>query len=106
MKIKTTIALMSVLFAGASQAASPSFVNGLALDGGTVFESVGRWGYSGLLHYELKTGRMIASVKLPDTEFAEGIAVRQHRTGIGGGGLFHTGAVLGLAHRVRAGDVT
>ena len=52
-----------------------SYTEGLALDGGTMYESVGRWGYSALLHYELKTGRIIASAKLPDTDFAEGIAV-------------------------------
>lgn len=58
MKIKTTIALMSVLFAGASQAASPSFVNGLALDGGMLDLSGGttvnngRVGYFSDIYYD------------------------------------------------------
>lgn len=58
MKIKTTIALMSVLFAGASQAANPSFVNGLALDGGMLDLSGGttvnngRVGYFSDIYYD------------------------------------------------------
>ncbi len=58
MKIKTTIALMSVLFAGASQAASPSFVNGLTLDGGMLDLSGGttvnngRVGYFSDIYYD------------------------------------------------------
>lgn len=58
MKIKTTIALLSVLFAGASQAASPSFVNGLALDGGMLDLSGGttvnngRVGYFSDIYYD------------------------------------------------------
>ena len=58
MKIKTTIALISVLFAGASQAASPTFVNGLALDGGMLDLSGGttvnngRVGYFSDIYYD------------------------------------------------------
>lgn len=58
MKIKTTIALLSFLFAGASQAASPSFVNGLALDGGMLDLSGGttvnngRVGYFSDIYYD------------------------------------------------------
>lgn len=58
MKFKTTIALMSVLFAGASQAANPSFVNGLALDGGMLDLSGGttvnngRVGYFSDIYYD------------------------------------------------------
>lgn len=51
MKIKTTIALISALFAGASQAASPSFVNGLALDGGMLDLSGGTTVNNGRVGY-------------------------------------------------------
>ena len=58
MKIKTSIALMSILFASASQAASPSFVNGMALDGGMLDLSGGttvnngRVGYFSDIYYD------------------------------------------------------
>jgi hypothetical protein len=58
MKIKTSIALMSILFASASQAASPSFVNGMTLDGGMLDLSGGttvnngRVGYFSDIYYD------------------------------------------------------
>lgn len=50
MKIKSTIALLGVLFAGAAQAA-PSFVNGLALDGGMLDLSNGTTANNGRVGY-------------------------------------------------------
>lgn len=51
------------------------YTQGLVWHEGRLFESTGQYGHSRLLEKDLKTGRRLRSVRLPDTQFAEGLAV-------------------------------
>ena len=50
-----------------------AFTEGLLIDRGTLYESTGREGQSDIRRVDLKTGRVLASVKLPPQLFGEGI---------------------------------
>lgn len=51
-----------------------AFTEGLLIDRGTLYESTGREGQSDIRRVDLKTGRVLASVKLAPQLFGEGIA--------------------------------
>ena len=50
-----------------------AFTEGLLIDRGTLYESTGREGQSDIRRVDLRTGRVLASVKLPPQVFGEGI---------------------------------
>ena len=50
-----------------------AFTEGLLIDRGTLYESTGREGQSDIRRVDLKTGRVLASVKLAPQLFGEGI---------------------------------
>lgn len=51
------------------------YTQGLVWHEGRLFESTGEYGHSKLLEKDLKTGRTLRSVRLPDTQFGEGLAL-------------------------------
>jgi glutamine cyclotransferase len=50
-----------------------AFTQGLLFDGGTLYESTGQYGKSSLRQVEIKTGKILKRVRLPEKFFAEGI---------------------------------
>ncbi len=52
-----------------------AFTQGLVLDGTTLFESTGLYGHSTLRRVDLATGRVLASTRLADEHFGEGLAL-------------------------------
>ncbi len=52
-----------------------AFTEGLVLDRGRLIESTGRYGQSALTIRELKTGRVLKSMRLDARDFGEGVAV-------------------------------
>ncbi|MDR2345251.1 MAG: glutaminyl-peptide cyclotransferase [Planctomycetaceae bacterium] len=52
-----------------------AFTQGLVFDNGFLYESTGEYNASTLRQVELKTGKTLRSVKLPDRFFAEGIHI-------------------------------
>lgn len=58
---------------------SNAYTQGLVFEGGVLYESTGRYGYSDLRRVDLRSGRVIKSVALPDDRFGEGLALLDGR---------------------------
>jgi glutaminyl-peptide cyclotransferase len=58
---------------------SLAYTQGLVLSDGVLFESTGRYGRSDLRKVDPRSGRVIASVRLPDNRFGEGLALLDGR---------------------------
>ena len=52
-----------------------AFTQGLVVSGGEFYESTGLFGASSLRRVEIATGRVLQEVKVPETYFAEGLAL-------------------------------
>jgi glutamine cyclotransferase len=58
---------------------SSRFTQGFAIDRGTLYESAGRYGFSGLFSQELRGGKTLHLRKNAQKTFAEGLAVLDQR---------------------------
>ena len=56
-----------------------AYTQGLLWANGVLFESTGRYGHSELRRVDLQSGRVLASYKLPDNRFGEGLALLNGR---------------------------
>jgi glutaminyl-peptide cyclotransferase len=56
-----------------------AYTQGLLLSDGVLYESTGRYGHSDLRKVDLRSGRVIASVRLADNRFGEGLALLDGR---------------------------
>jgi glutamine cyclotransferase len=56
-----------------------AFTQGLVWHAGSLYESTGLYGHSQLRRVDAVTGRVLAAVSLPDSRFAEGIAIVRDR---------------------------
>lgn len=56
-----------------------AFTQGLAYDGGMLYEGTGLYGKSTLRKVDLETGRVLEQIHLPDWFFGEGIAIWKDR---------------------------
>lgn len=56
-----------------------AYTQGLLWANGTLYESTGRYGHSELRRVDLESGRVLASRKLPDNRFGEGLSLLNGR---------------------------
>jgi glutamine cyclotransferase len=75
-----------------------AFTQGLFWDGGHLYEGTGQYGRSRVARIDLKTGKALASVKLPADQFGEGITRWRDQ-------IIGVTWQNGVGHRWRIGDL-
>jgi glutamine cyclotransferase len=84
---------------------SAAYTQGLVALGDTVYESTGLYGHSELRRVDLRSGRVLAAVRLPPDRFGEGLALLKGRfyqlTWTSGVAYVYDSATLSLSDSVR-----
>jgi glutaminyl-peptide cyclotransferase len=82
-----------------------AYTQGLLSAGGVLYESTGLYGHSELRRVDLKSGRVLASVRLPPDRFGEGLALLRGRlyqlTWMEGVAYVYDAATLALVDSIR-----